>query len=59
MYLMGMTQEDIALAVNQASACVQNPAGKEHWKGVKEILAYLAKQFSSESVIVATQTLRY
>ena len=54
MYLMGMTQEDIALAVNQASACVQNPAGKEHWKGAKEILAYIAKQFTSESVIVAT-----
>ena len=42
MYLMGMTRADIALAVNQASAYVQDP-GREHWKGVKQILAYLAK----------------
>lgn len=42
MYLMGMTRPDIALAVNQASAFVQDP-GAEHWDAVKKIMAYLLK----------------
>ena len=40
MYLMAMTRGDIALAVNQAAAFVQDP-GREHWEFVLDILRYI------------------
>jgi hypothetical protein len=48
MYLMGITPSDIALAINEAPAIMQEPR-REHWKGVNQILAYLAKTIYRKS----------
>ena len=42
MHLTHLTRPDIAYAVGQVSRYSQNP-GKEHWKALKRILAYLKK----------------
>lgn len=42
MHLTHLTRPDISYAVGQVSRYSQNP-GKEHWKALKRILAYLKK----------------
>ena len=42
MHVMVMTRPDIAYAVGQVAQFAQNP-GKQHWRAVKRILAYLKK----------------
>jgi hypothetical protein len=42
MHLTHLTRPDIAYTVGQVSRYSQNP-GKEHWKALKRILAYLQK----------------
>ena len=42
MHITVMTRPDISYAVGQTDQFVQNP-GKQHWRAVKRILAYLKK----------------
>jgi hypothetical protein len=42
MHVMVMTRPDIAYAVGQVAHYAQKP-GKQHWRAVKRILAYLIK----------------
>lgn len=42
MHIMVMTRPDISYAIGQVAQFVQNP-GKQHWRAVKRILAYLKK----------------